>query len=220
MVMGGFMPILRPRTMCVIGFPLLYIKCVFPGSLSLLEPTNDMPRFNSLFELCFETIKKFKPSQLRLPLRRVASTSTEPPEAQYQDEFYHSLLAATSGNVRISPEYASAQGARVAGRIDFFIPIVKWGVELTRNGNRLLEHVARFTDSGAYGAWLKSADMNDYILLDFWTKSLRDQHPCANFILEIPNLYHVVFLSDHQEVQVYDNQLKVVKEPIALQENH
>jgi len=145
-----------------------------------LEPTSDMPRFNSLFELCSETISKFKPSQLRLPLRRVVSTSTDPPEAQYQDEFYRSLSATTFGNVRISPEYASGQGTRVAGRIDF-IPIMKWGIEITQDGGHLSEHAARFANSGAYCAWLKSTDMNDYILLDFRTKSLRDQHPSMNF---------------------------------------
>jgi len=89
-----------------------------------LEPTNHMPPFTSLFELSLETIFKFKPSQLR-SLRRVASESTDALEAQYQDEFYNSLLFVTFGNVRISPEYASAKGARRAGRIDFFVPIVK-----------------------------------------------------------------------------------------------
>jgi len=196
------------------------VRYTFPSPLHeaclswKLEPRNDMPSFPSLFKLSLEVISKFKPSQLQLPLRRVGSASTDPPEAQYQDEFYNSLLAATFGNVRISPEYASAQTARVAGRIDFFIPIVKWGIEITRDGDRLLEHAARFTDSGAYGAWLKSADMNDYILLDFRTKNLRAQHP------KIPNLYHVMFQNEYQEVLVYDNQLKVVKGPIALQENH
>jgi len=73
------------------------------------------------------------------------------------------------------------RGARVAGRIDFFIPIVKWGIEITRDGSWIPAHDARFADSGAYGAWLKSADMNDYILLDFRTKSLRDQHPSMIF---------------------------------------
>ena len=159
------------------------VRYTFPSPLHeaclswKLEPKNDMPSFPSLFELSLEVISKFKPSQLRNPHRRVGSDSTHPPEAQYQDEFYHCLLAATHGNVCISPEYASAQDARVAGRIDFFIPIVKWGIEITRDGSRIPEHGARFADSGAYGSWLKSADMNDYILLDFRTKSLKGQHP-------------------------------------------
>ena len=43
---------------------------------------------------------------------------------------------------------------------------------------------------------------------------------CANFILAIPNLYHVVFRNDYREVLVYNNRLQVVKGPIALLENH
>jgi len=53
-----------------------------------------------------------------------------------------------------------------AGRVDFFVSIVKRGIEITRDGNRLFEHAARSTGSGAYGVWLKSQDMKDYILLD------------------------------------------------------
>jgi hypothetical protein len=91
-----------------------------------LEPRNNMPNFPSLFELSLKVISKLRPTQLRLPFRRVGSASTLPPEAQYQDEYYNSLLAATFWNVRMSPKYASAQEACVAGHIDFFIPIVKW----------------------------------------------------------------------------------------------
>ena len=41
--------------------------------------------------------------------------------------FKHSV---TAGNVRISPEFASAKWADVVGRIDFFIPVAKWGIEM------------------------------------------------------------------------------------------
>jgi len=163
------------------------VRYTFPSPLHescfswMIKPTDDMPHFTSLFRLSLETITKFKPSQLQFALRRVASESTHPPEAQYQDEFYNSLSFVTSGNVRFSPEYASAKGARKAGRIDFFIPIVKWGIEITRDGSRLLEHAARFTDSGAYGAWLESEDMKDYILLDCCTGIPRDKHPSMVF---------------------------------------
>jgi len=94
-----------------------------------LEPTNGMPNFTSLFDLALDVISKFKPSQLKLTIRHGVEPSSmdKPPEAQYQDEFYRSLFSVTSGNVRLSPEFASAKGAHVAGRINFFIPMVKWG---------------------------------------------------------------------------------------------
>jgi len=88
---------------------------------------------------------------MHIPIRRVGVISPLP-EAQYQDELYRSLFSVTSGNVRISPEFASAKWADVVGRIDFFIPVAKWGIEITRDGNRLSEHDSRFEDFGAYGA--------------------------------------------------------------------
>ena len=91
-----------------------------------------MPSFASLFNLALDAISKFKPSQLQLPIRRVRPMSMDKlPEAQYQDEFYRSVFSVTFGNVRVCPEFASARRARVAGCIDFFIPAVKWGIEIT-----------------------------------------------------------------------------------------
>ena len=91
-----------------------------------LEPTNEMPQLTTLFDLVIDVISNFKPSQLHLPIRRVGSRSMDNlPEAQYQDEFYRSVFSVTSGNVCISPEFASATGAHVAGPIDVFIPKVK-----------------------------------------------------------------------------------------------
>jgi hypothetical protein len=167
------------------------ITCyVFPSPLHTmslswrLEPTNDMPHFTSLFDLALDAISKFKPSQLHIPIRRVSSRSMEKlPEAQYQDEFYRSVFFVTLGNVRLSPEFASARRAHVAGRIDFFIPVVKWGIEFTRDGNRLEEHSSRFAKSGAYGAWLRSGDMADYILLDCRTSIPTKPFPSINISL-------------------------------------
>jgi len=148
-----------------------------------LSPSNDMPQYPTVFELCSAVLSNFKPSQLHIPIRRVGASSVISPlsEAQYQDEFYRSLFSVTAGNVRISPEFASAKGADVAGRIDFFIPVVKWGIEITRDGNQLSEHNSRFEGLGAYEAWLHSGDMTDYILLDCRTSVPRRAHPSIIF---------------------------------------
>jgi len=145
----------------------------------IVQPSNDMPWYPSAFDLCIAVISKFKPSQMHIPIRRVGVPSAKGllPEAQYQDEFYRSLFSATAGNVRISPEFASAKEAQPTGRIDFFVPTVKWGIEITRNGDRLWEHNSRFEYSGAYGAWLQSGDMTDYIFLDCRTTVPRTGHP-------------------------------------------
>ena len=87
-------------------------------------------------------------------------------EAQYQNELYRGLIAKFHGSVRITPEFASGTAARLAGRIDFYIPQTKWGIECMRDGIRLQEHASRFDAIGASGQWT-SEEMDDYILLDF-----------------------------------------------------
>ena len=156
----------------------------------MLTPSNDLPNFNSIFDLSIAVISNFKPSQMQLPIWRIGARSTDrPPEAAYQDEFYRSLYSVTFGNVRFSPEFASGKGAKVAGRIDFFIPAKKWGIEITRDGNRLQEHSSRFTTHGAYGPWVTSGDMDAYILLDCRSSTPRKAHPSmVSFCWGAPNL--------------------------------
>ncbi len=52
------------------------------------------------------------------------------------------------------------------GRIDFFIPSKKWGIELLRDRDRLLAHNERFV-GGEYGKWVQAGMMDDYIMIDF-----------------------------------------------------
>ena len=101
--------------------------------------------------------------------------SPRPPEAQYQQEFYRCALEATLGHVHVTPEFASSKNAQVVGRIDLFIPNPKWGIEITQEGIRLNAHDAHFQDNGAYGAWMKSGIMDDYIFLDF-RRGFRGSH--------------------------------------------
>jgi len=198
-----------------------FTRYTFPSPLHavcvswMLEPTVNMHEFARPLDLALKVISQFKPSQLKDPIRRVGPSPTDkPPEAQYQNEFYRCVLSVTSGSVHLSPEFASARRAPVAGRIDFFIPIKKWGIEITRDGGRLPEHSSRFNPPGAYGAWLVSGDMTDYILLDFRTSTPQNPHP------RISRLYHVVFQRDYEAVVVYNNMMVKVAGPIPLLENH
>jgi hypothetical protein len=145
----------------------------------MLKPTNDVPHFDSIFALAIAVISNFKPSRMHLPIWHIGSQSTDqqPEAVYYQDEFYRSLFSVTCGNVRFSPGFASGKGTKVAGCVDFFIPATKWGIEITRDGNQLQEHSSRFATSGAYGAWLKSGDMDDYILLDCRSSTPEKAHP-------------------------------------------
>ena len=122
-------------------------------------PRDDLPAFESPYALCLEVLKRFNPSQRHVPIRRVGGiyTADRTPEAQYQDEFYRCLFDVTRGNVCIAPEFASERGfPKVTGRIDFFIPTVKWGIEITCEGDRLMQHALGFMDRGAYEKWLNT----------------------------------------------------------------
>ncbi len=142
-----------------------------------LSPRDATIPYATPFEMSVQVIKKFKPSQLSRTLRRAGPAGHfRPPEAAYQDEFYRAMFECTGGDVRISPEFTSAQAAR-QGYIDFFIPSKKWGIELLRDGSNLQEHASRFLASGAYGAWVLSAEMAGYIILDFRSTRPHRKHP-------------------------------------------
>ena len=186
-------------------------------SWHLLPQTDYQLPFQDLFSFVKDTVSWFRPSQLDVSDRRVGSTNHRPPEAQYQDEYYRCVHTLTQGNVRISPEYAAAAGSR-PGRIDFFIPSMKWGIEVTRDGSKLEEHNARFADDGAYGKWLKTSDMDDYVLLDFRSTMPTRSHPGKRVAAISPwpvltgdqgikNLYHMVFIEGKTQLEIYDNQL-------------
>jgi hypothetical protein len=145
-------------------------------SWHLLPPTDYQLPYQDLVSFVTDTVSRFSPSQLDKSDRRVGSASHRPPEARYQEEYYRCVHKLTEGNVRISPEYAAAAGSR-PGRIHFFIPSKKWGIELTRDGDNLSEHGARFPDGDAYGQWLQSLDMTDYVLLDFRSTMPAQTHP-------------------------------------------
>ena len=133
----------------------------------MLEPSEvELP--SDLNKLVWEVLGLFKYSRLAFPIRRArpVDSTDQPPEAQYQDEFYRSLHEFTKGSILVSPEFASASGASVAGRIDFYIASKKWGIEITRDGKKLQQHSDRFGTTGAYGRLLACGEMSDYILLD------------------------------------------------------
>jgi hypothetical protein len=135
-------------------------------SWRLLPSPNYQLPYQDVFSFVKDTVARFRPSQLTGSDRPVGASDYRPREAQYQEEYYRCVHKVTDGNVQISPEYAAAAGTR-AGRIDFLIPSKKWGIELTREGDKLDEHVSSFANKDAYEHWFQTPDMLDHILLDF-----------------------------------------------------
>jgi hypothetical protein len=130
-----------------------------------LMPLEQYKYPGDILALIRDTVAKFRPNELSRSDRRVETDERNAPEAQYSHEWYRSLHGVTGGNVVMSPEYATAPGKR-RGRVDFYIPSMKWGIELLRDGSKLREHSDRFL-TGPYSALVKSGDIVDYALLDF-----------------------------------------------------
>jgi hypothetical protein len=76
--------------------------------------------FESHFKTPRDRLSQFRSLQLASPARIGVAFTDRPPEAQYQDEFYRGLLAATGSGTQISPEFLSAPGARLGPSTSLF----------------------------------------------------------------------------------------------------
>ena len=148
---------------------------------------------DNILDFVINVICKFSP-QMLMTTQRVSSAGyvQHPPEAQYQDEFYHSCHTHSNSSLVTFPEFGTAKG-----RVDFYIPAKKWGVELLRDSNRLVQHSRRFSlETGSYGTTLP---LTDYIILDCRTTQPRAQHPRRNIYSHLSSFHLLNFaFTSHQ----------------------
>ena len=150
------------------------IVFIFPSKLHrkkveflLLKPDFPTNKFDSLEHFCLTSLRNFKQIVLRNTDPRLGSGGLRKTvEAQHQSEFYRSCYEILGNTIFLLSEY-SAVGLR--GRIDFYIPSAKWGIELVRDGDRLQQHIDRFLFGGFYYEWIERGDLEAYILIDFRT---------------------------------------------------
>ncbi|PVF96379.1 hypothetical protein CPB86DRAFT_762176 [Serendipita vermifera] len=156
----------------------------------------------NLLDFVINVIGHFSRKQLSHPRAIGASNKQRPPEAQFQDEFYRCCHKYSNGSLISFPKFGNA-----TGRIHFYIPVKKWGMELVCEGDGLENHSSRFSVKGAYAAM----DFKDYIILDFRTTVPRRGHP------GIPNLYHIAFKNDYSEAQILNgSSLEEIKRFVVL----
>jgi hypothetical protein len=129
-----------------------------------IAPDNKI-NYGTPLQLAVDTIMQFQPHQLSDVSRSLVGNSL-PLEDQYQKEFYRCLFPILDGHVVMSPEFIIKTGIK-GGTIDFLIAQKKWGLELLRDRDRLVEHMKRFEPSGQYFSMIQSGDMEQYIVLDF-----------------------------------------------------
>ena len=187
-------------------------------SLMLFAPSEQLSQpalgITTPLELALLAIRHFRRSALQAPARIGPSTIHRPHEAIFQDEFYRGCHVASKGKILATPECGTKRG-----RIDFFVPGLKWGFELLRNGYRLQAHADRFlqdegrNSGGAYGSRVTEGIMDNYLLLDF-----RDNMPRKPLLPDVEQLYHVVFAERFMRVCVVDCKLQQVTAWIRLLE--
>ena len=129
-----------------------------------ITPDNEI-NYGTPLQLAVEAIMQFQPRQLSDVPRSLVGNSL-PLEDQYQKEFYRCLFPILDGHVVMSPEFVIKTGTK-GGTIDFLVAQKKWGLELLRDRDRLVEHMKRFEPGGQYFSMIQSGNMEQYIVLDF-----------------------------------------------------
>lgn len=121
-----------------------------------------MKEYDTVENLCAAVIRKFSRRSLYERGKMAIVAQPRPPEALYQDEFYRAFKDLLGNHVAISSEWARPN----SGRIDFRVVEPGWGVELLKDGDRLLEHCQRFQEGGIYYPWISSGWLKDWLILD------------------------------------------------------
>ncbi|TDL25680.1 hypothetical protein BD410DRAFT_604146 [Rickenella mellea] len=159
--------------------------------------------YTDLLEFTFDAFSNFSPTLLSEERNIDLGITQSTPEAQFQSEFYRCSFQLSDGHVVTFPEFGTAKG-----RADFYIPSEEWGIELLRDGQKLEEHVGRFSKTGKYGKTLR---LSQHIILDcrFTMPRKTNSH--------LQNLYHVVFtlstkpdLNPVWTIEILDNNLNAV----------
>jgi hypothetical protein len=90
-------------------------------------------------------------------VQRSTSTRTSGVTAtvKFIDELYRCCHSHSNGSLLTFefPEFGTAKG-----RVGFYIPAKKWGVELLRDGDQLAEHSGRFSSQGSYGPTVSTSE--------------------------------------------------------------
>ena len=86
-------------------------------------------------------------------------------EAMWQHHFFHACWKFFPK--KIHSEVGACFGTR--GSLDFYLDsTMQLGFELLREGNKIQQHIGRFSETDSPG---KQIDMKDYLVVDFCTKT-------------------------------------------------
>ncbi|KAK0235052.1 hypothetical protein EDD85DRAFT_726607, partial [Armillaria nabsnona] len=159
--------------------------------------------FETPLDLVCQVTARFRPFLLRDPPVRFGTSL----ESCYHMGFYRAASALTDNAVVLSPDFADNPNRDIRGRIDFLLAHEKWGIEVTKDGNRLDGgHNPRLEN---YAQWLEEGDMNQYIFVDY--RVTRPVHSYTGTVVHIRHLYHVVFDGKFEDYDILQgNDLSVI----------
>ncbi|OXV09424.1 hypothetical protein Egran_02812 [Elaphomyces granulatus] len=141
---SGFLHAMEPKAgkvVYVLASPLhaRFVEYTY-GRLDRSFPFEIYPDIRTLG---LKILERFSSEILRLTRdgqRLGTSGKVRPPEACFVDEFYRCFLNEVGSGIGICSEWSSDG----QGRIDLYVPQVRWGFELIRDADRVKEHCDRF----------------------------------------------------------------------------
>jgi hypothetical protein len=132
-----------------------------------LFPNRGASNPKSLHDLLRKVIGSLSASMLK---QSVVHPDSFPKEATFQHQFMAALALHTHPSCYICPELSSVfpdsarqRDEHIEGEIDFYLNgDLRWGIELLVNGDKIGEHLNRFTLNGKYAA----LGAKDYVVVD------------------------------------------------------
>ena len=107
------------------------------------------------------------------------------------------------------------QAFGAGGMVDFFLPEpLSMALELTRDGSRLSEHIARFLDAGKYGPLLQCGAVTQHAVVDL--RSPPASRTAASPRRQDAHLYTVLFRDDFHSAELWHEGEMIGGQPLHV----
>lgn len=137
-------------------------------------------------EFLVRTIERMSPSTLKESLGK----GTYLYERTWQMEWFRTAKTVVPENASVSSDVGSSFGS--VGFLDFYVDNgYCWGVELTREGEKLNEHAKRFEDGGRY----TDIPLNQWAILDFRRNTKKVKAPKQNF-------WYILYSDNYRDITI------------------
>lgn len=144
-------------------------------------------------ELVTELIEAIDPEVLQSSLSRAPNSPHL--EAAWQFEVYRAVHSRFPASVNISP--GVGHGYNTAGAVDFVVNGPRgWAIEIMREGDRCLQHLARFEQGGEYWPLIQGGVVKQWRIIAFRRKIPKPTSYA-------PNLVFAVYNDDFTEYTVF-----------------